>query len=95
MIDLDTLLANAERLCRAIAPLDLGDAPLYIVPQSPLPAGLGGQSVVDGFTHRSLDLYLRGVIGPAWRRRGACMVVKEVEPTGWTPSTSRSPSARS
>ncbi len=81
MIDLDTLLAGAERLCRAIAPLDLGDKPLYIVPQSRLPPGLGGRSVLDGFTHRSLDLYLRDVIGPAWRGRGACMVVREVEPT--------------
>ena len=36
--DIDALWGQTERLCRVIAPRDLGDTPLYIVPQSRLPA---------------------------------------------------------
>jgi len=78
-IDIDALCARAEALCRRIAPLDLGALPLYIVPQSRLPDELGGQSVCDGFTSPSLDLYLREVIGPAWRGRGPCMVIGDTK----------------
>jgi hypothetical protein len=80
--DVQTLCARAEATCRAIASRDLEGVPLYIVPQSSLPAALGGRSVCDGFTTPSLDLYLRDVIGPAWRGRGACMVVKDIAPAG-------------
>lgn len=78
----DELCARAEAACRTIAPRDLDDVPLYIVPQSRLPAHLGGNSVNSGFTSPSLDLYLRDVIGSAWRGRGACMVVAVPTPIG-------------
>jgi hypothetical protein len=76
---IDAFCAKAEALCRRIAPLDLGDAPLYIVPQSRVPANLGGKSVCDGFTAPSLDLYLKDVIGPGWRGRGGCIVVNDTD----------------
>lgn len=76
--DVDDLCARAESACRAIASRDLEGTPLYIMPQSRLPAELGGRSVCDGFTTPSLDLYLRDVIGPAWRGRGPCMVINDV-----------------
>lgn len=76
-VDIDALVARAECLCRAVAPLDLADVPLYIVPQSRLPDHLGGKAVCDGFTSPRLDLYLQEVIGPAWRGRGPCMVVND------------------
>jgi len=67
-----------ERLCRTVAPIDLAGVPLYIVPQSRIPAQFGGKSVCDGFTTPSLDLYLRDVIGPAWQGRGPCMVINDL-----------------
>jgi hypothetical protein len=82
VIAIDDIIAVTERTCRVIAPQDLGDVPLYIVPVSRLPADRGGLSVCDGFTSPSLDLYLRDVIGPAWHGRGACMVVRDVAPEG-------------
>ena len=77
--DIDTQCSRAEALCRQIAPLDLGDTPLYIVPQSHLPDHLGGKAVCDGFTSPSLDLYTKNVIGPAWRGRGPCMVINDTD----------------
>lgn len=71
--------ARAESLCRQIAPRDLRDAPLYIVPQSRVPADRGGKNIADGFTAPSLDLYLKHIIGPAWRGRGPCMVVNDID----------------
>jgi len=76
---IDTLCTRAETLCRRIAPLDLGNAPFYIVPQSRVPDDLGGKSICDGFTAPNLDLYLKDVIGPAWRGRGACLVVNDTD----------------
>ena len=49
-VDIDALCARAEAICRQIAPLDLGDLPLYIVVQSRVPANRGGKSTADGFT---------------------------------------------
>jgi hypothetical protein len=72
------LLAKAESLCRAIATRDLAGSPLYIVPQSVLPADFGGSSVCDGFTSPSLDLHIKRCIGPAWSGRGPCIVVNDV-----------------
>jgi hypothetical protein len=78
-VNINALCARAESLCRRIAPHDLGDSPLYIVPQSWVPADRGGKSVSDGFTEPSLDLHLQDIIGPAWRRRGPCMVVNDID----------------
>jgi len=78
-IAIDAAFRRAESLCRTVAPLDLGDVPLYIVPQSRLPDELGGKSVCDGFTAPCLDLYLQDVIGPAWRGRGPGMVVNDTD----------------
>jgi len=69
---------EAESLCRQIAARDLGETPLYIVPQSRLPMDLGGRSVCDGYTTASLDLYLREQIGVGWRGRGPCMVINDI-----------------
>jgi hypothetical protein len=43
MFDITTIVARAQRLCHAIAPLDLAGRPLYIVPQSRVPDCLGGK----------------------------------------------------
>jgi hypothetical protein len=71
--------ADAEVLCRRIAPRDLGDTPLYVVPLSRINSILGGPSVCDGFTCPSLDLYLRHDIGSSWRGRGPCMVINDLQ----------------
>jgi hypothetical protein len=42
LMDIDARWGQAERLCRDIAPRDLGDMPFCIVPQSRLPAGRFG-----------------------------------------------------
>ncbi len=68
----------AEALCRRIAPRDLAGVPVYVVPQSALPADLGTADACDGYTTPSLDLYLRDVIGPCWRGRGPCMVINDL-----------------
>ncbi len=78
-LDIDALMARAVCLCRAVAPLDLAGAPLYIVRQSRLPEHLGGKAVCDGFTCPRLDLYLREAIGPAWQGRGPCMVINDTD----------------
>lgn len=44
-----------------------------------MPADRGGKSVSDGFTGPSLDLHLQDIIGPAWRARGPCMVVNDID----------------
>jgi hypothetical protein len=72
-----TLLARAEALCHAVAGRDLGGTPLYIVPQSALPAGHYAGDYHFGFTTPSLDLYLRNYI-PIWRGRGPCMVINDL-----------------
>jgi hypothetical protein len=74
-----TLCRRAEDLCRRIVPRDLGETPLYIVPLSQIRSMLGGPCACDGFTSPSLDLYLRNDIGPAWRGRGPCMVVNDLD----------------
>jgi len=81
-IDIDAICGRAEALCRRIAPLDLGNVPLYIVPQSRLPTSRFGKSQCDGYTTGSLDLYCRKTIGAAWRGRGPCMVLNDAELIG-------------
>ena len=78
-VDIDALCARAEAISRQIAPLDLGDLPLYIVVQSRVPANRGGKSTADGFTAASLDLHLQDIIGTAWHGRGPCMVVNDID----------------
>ena len=79
------LCARAEALCRQIAPHDLDNLPLYIVPLSRITGILGGPSVCDGFTSHSLDLYLRDDIGSSWRGRGPCMVINDLQYGDATP----------
>jgi hypothetical protein len=50
------LCAQAEALCQRIAPRDLAGLPVYVVPQSALPADLGTADACDGYTTPSLDL---------------------------------------
>lgn len=75
--DVGTVLARAKRLCRQVAGRDLGNAPLYIVPQSQLP-NFAYSNPCNGYTSRSLDLYLQGAIGASWRGRGPCMVINDL-----------------
>jgi hypothetical protein len=75
--DIDALCSRAEALCRQIAPKDLAGAAIYVLPQSRLPDHLGGKSIYEGLTSPSLDLYLKDVIGPAWRGRGPCLLVND------------------
>jgi hypothetical protein len=79
MIDVEAMCIKAEILCRTLAPKDLGDMPLYVVQQSAVPSEIGGNCVDYAFTSPCLDLYLRDVIGPAWRGRGGCMVINDTE----------------
>jgi hypothetical protein len=64
-IDIEARYAHAEMLCRTLVPRDLGNTPLYIVPQSKILAEIGGNSVCEAFTSPGLDLYLKDVIGLA------------------------------
>ncbi|MFN3297555.1 hypothetical protein [Caldimonas sp.] len=75
--DVAALCERASELCHALAPIDLADMPVYVLPQSRLPADLGGAAICDGFTQDTLDLYLRDVIGAGWRGRGPCMVIRD------------------
>lgn len=70
-------IAQAERLCNAIAGRDLGQTPLYVVPQSSLPPACGTASRSYAYTSPSLDLYLAEHI-PDYRGRGPCMVVNDL-----------------
>lgn len=73
----ETLVANAEVLCRKIAARDLAGVPLYIVCQSALAAEFGRAAGCDGYTTPSLDLYLADHI-PRYRGRGPCFVVNDL-----------------
>lgn len=71
------IIERGVTLCRAVASHELANVPVYIVPQSTLPAELGRSSVCDGFTSPSLDLYVREFI-PDYRGRGPCMVINDL-----------------
>jgi hypothetical protein len=73
-----SLLREAELLCQVVAPRDLANLPIYIVPVSRLPPDLGGQSVCNGYTSPSLDLHLQAHIS-AWQGRGPCMVIHDLQ----------------
>lgn len=72
------LCRRAESLCRRVAPRDLAGVPVYVVPQSAAVGLLWQASECEGYTSPSLDLHLRGVIGPGWRGRGPCLVVNDL-----------------
>jgi hypothetical protein len=79
-IDVRRLRDRAERLCRRVAALDLGDVPLYIVLQSEC----GGtaddsRSQFWGFFDETADLVYRAVIGDRWRGRGPAIVVSDLQ----------------
>src|SRR4051794_2448099 len=74
---IDELCAEAADLCRRLAPLDLADVPLYVVPASRVPKDRGGDTCHLGFTAPSLDLHLRGAIGRGWRGRGEVIVLRD------------------
>lgn len=78
-VDIDALCTVAEQTCRIIAPQDLGDVPVYVVPQTRLPADFAGPSQCEGYTTGSMDLYYRDAIGSLWRGRGACMVIDDTD----------------
>ena len=69
--------AEAAELCTRLAPIDLDRVPVYVVPQTRVPADRGGRSAFAGFTHPTLDLMLKDVIGAEWRGRGAAMVIHQ------------------
>lgn len=71
------VLAEAEALCHRVAGRDLGETPLYIVPQSNLPEECGPGDHCYGYTTPSLDIYLAPHI-PNYRGRGPCMVINDI-----------------
>ncbi len=71
------MLAVGESLCRAIAPIDLADTPLYIVRQSMISSDFGTAEGSDAFTSPALDLYLKQHLRDRWRGRGPCMVIND------------------
>lgn len=70
------LVAQAEALCRAVAP-DVADGPLYVLLDAELPAELRAADGPAGYTTRHLDLILRPTLERRgrWRGRGPAMVV--------------------
>lgn len=70
------LCAEAERLCRAVAP-DVAPAPLYIVLRSALPSEYRSGDGPEGCTVRHLDLILRPVLERLgrWHGRGPAMII--------------------
>ncbi len=70
------LAAQAEALCRAVAP-DVAGGPLYVIPHADLPSELRMSDGLEGFTTRYLDLILRPTLEQLgrWRGRGPAMVV--------------------
>lgn len=77
MLDAAEFVRNAESLCRAVAPRDLGDVPLYVVPESALGEFGSGSTNCYGYTTSSLDLYLRPLLGKRWQGRGPAMVIND------------------
>jgi hypothetical protein len=71
------ILAEAETLCHSVAGRDLEGIPLYLVPQSILPAECGSGDHSYAYTTPSLDIYLAPHI-PGYRGGGPCMVVNDV-----------------
>jgi hypothetical protein len=70
------IIAKAERLCRTVASRELGQTPLYLLPQSQLQVGLGTKYHY-GFTHPHADLLYRHYINP-WLGRGPCAVINDI-----------------
>lgn len=66
-----------EELCRAVAPDELKDAPIYVVMQSSLPADFALADDCFGYTAPALDLYLQDHIH-CWLGRGPCLVLNDV-----------------
>ncbi len=70
------LCAEAERLCRAVAP-DVAQGPLYIVLRSDLPPEYRSGDGPEGRTVRHLDLIMRPVLERLgrWSGRGPAMII--------------------
>lgn len=73
----ESLFIQARDLCRRVAPIDLANVPLYILPSSRLTAKLGAARGCFGFTSGTLDLLLKDEIGTEWRGRGPCIVHRD------------------
>jgi hypothetical protein len=72
--DIGRLCIQAGDLCREIARRDLGETPLYIVPQSRLPKRLGRSAACNGYTDAPA-LGVANMVGD-----GQCLVCeREVE----------------
>jgi hypothetical protein len=83
--NLDALCRESEALCRRVAPLDLGDRPLYVLPQSALPAELAVSESCGGYTAERADLQLRPYLGDRWAGRGPLLVVNDLALRGAPP----------
>lgn len=72
-------VAELEQLARKIAPADFGGHPLYIVPQSELPAELQTSGDTYGYTAPALDAMLHDwlVAAGRWRGRGPAIVLND------------------
>jgi hypothetical protein len=73
----ESILAEAHRLCRAVATQDLAGFPLYIVAQSTIAHTFGDAADLGGYTHPLLDLYLADWIA-GYQGRGACFVINDI-----------------
>lgn len=83
----DDLCRQGEELGAKLAPAELADVQVYVLPQSRLPLDMGYDSVCLGYTTGSLDLHLQDVIGRDWRGRGACVVVNDAKLRQETPDS--------
>ena len=70
-MDIENLIADAKELCYRVAPAELANSPLWVIPQTNLPPMLGRYTVCYGYTSPSLDMHLhhtfadwQGIRGP-------------------------------
>lgn len=70
-MDIESVVADAKDLCDRVAPAELANSPLWVIPQTNLPPLLGRDTVCYGYTSPSLDMHLHhtfadweGIRGP-------------------------------
>ncbi|WP_430454060.1 hypothetical protein [Rhodopirellula europaea] len=70
-MDIESVVADAKDLCYRVAPAELANSPLWVIPQTNLPPLLGRDTVCYGYTSPSLDMHLHhtfadweGIRGP-------------------------------
>ena len=74
-MEIDQIIAKARQMCYEVAPAELRDAVLRIVPQTRLPPLLGGETNCYGYTSPSLDLHLHHTFADWDGQRGPVIVL--------------------